>query len=272
MLWWSQTNIPRALSVINGKGAVRSLASSSRDLTCWRGNFEACLSTAEKSRQKRQWNAGSEGVSIVDLFGREGSGGGAIRGGRWGGRSRFGTLGLVAIGRGGTGGCFLIWYVDTRPRLTSDFSVGWWIISCDCLFRFSQSSYLLVRPLLPAGMLIPSFWIVKSFHLWFVTCLGDWFCAFDDGGSEPKPRPTWSNCNSAIFSVIPRDGISSWDQVTFTSRRNRVGCVAFYIAWRYCKFVGCRTHSAERRRRDSHAIIGVIAPPLSETKSEPKLN
>lgn len=54
MLWCSQVNILRALSVAEGKGAVSWVASQSREGTPERGNFEACVSTAAKSRQRRQ--------------------------------------------------------------------------------------------------------------------------------------------------------------------------------------------------------------------------
>ena len=47
-------NITRALSVRDGKGAVSWVASQSRDGTDSRGNFVACVSGPEKSRQIKQ--------------------------------------------------------------------------------------------------------------------------------------------------------------------------------------------------------------------------
>ena len=88
-LWWSQVKIARALSVGEGKGDVSCAARLSREGTVWRGNLEAWVSGAVKSRQMRQEGVEEEETNevgfgfvakIFERSGREpmGIGGGAL--------------------------------------------------------------------------------------------------------------------------------------------------------------------------------------------------
>lgn len=126
--------IARALSVGEVNGAVRWVASQSREGTVWRGKVAAWLSGAEKSRHLRQdcldddvWVAGFE-PGVLERSGREdrGIGGGDDPGEGWAGREdvplvvplvsrgiwlpfRFNDgPGLLGIGGGASGGSFLV--------------------------------------------------------------------------------------------------------------------------------------------------------------------
>lgn len=72
MLWCSQVNIARALSVIDGKGDVSWVASQSREGTDSRGNFEAWVSGPEKSRHGRQDVADCVGCGADETLRRDG--------------------------------------------------------------------------------------------------------------------------------------------------------------------------------------------------------
>lgn len=104
-LWWSQVKIARALSVGEGKGDVSCVARLSREGTVWRGNLEAWVSGAVKSRQMRQEGmeeeeeTNEEGFGLVarilERSGREerGIGGGALGAvAAWGAMSVFSVM------------------------------------------------------------------------------------------------------------------------------------------------------------------------------------